>query len=131
MESLLVKQSTLESQLAAVDPRQGAANGRASSGAVQREVSAPETAETSVLVQIPPHINSGQQLQVTLPDGRPFIFTVPLGVTEGQSIELSVPPPGRVLRVDAQPAPPARSATRRADSSNGGWKNAAAGTLTR
>ena len=131
MESLLVKKATLESQLAALGPRQGTVTGGASSGATRSEVSLSVTASTSVLVQIPPHVSSGQQLQVTLPDGRPFIFIVPQGVREGQSVELNVPPPDRVLRVDAQPAPPDRSSTRGADSSNEGWKNAAAGTLNR
>ena len=131
MESLLVKQSTLESQLAVLGPRQGAVTGGASSAALRSEVSPSVTAATSVLVQIPPHVSSGQQLQVTLPDGRPFIFIVPQGVREGQSVELNVPPSDHVVRVDARPAPPDRSSTRGADSSNGGWKNAAAGTLNR
>ena len=138
MEALLDKQSKLEAELA-----QGSRQGhrRAAPGAGggrSRGGGAGAGAAQTVLVQIPPHISSGQQLQVTLPDGRPFIFIVPPGVTAGQSVELSVPPPDRVVRVNAQPAPtPPSSSTGAgrdgggAGGAGGGWRNAAAGTLNR
>lgn len=128
MESLMKKQSMLEAQLARGKHTQGGAT-RAGAGRDARysRTSTSDAAETSVLVQIPPHIGSGQQLQVTLPDGRPFIFIVPPGVSEGQSVEVSVPPPDRVLRVQAQPAVPASNA----GSNDRGWRNAAASTLNR
>ena len=135
MESLLEKQSALEAQIAGGSSSHPASRGNSGGGGVG---AAPIAVGQTVLVQIPAHISGGQQLQVTLPDGRPFIFLVPPGVSPGQSVELSVPPPAAVVRVEAQPAPPRYPSHPRSGGGGGGgggggsgWRSSASGTVNR
>ena len=93
MESLLVKQSTLESQLATLGSRRREVAGGASSSTTRSRTSSSvpsAAAGASVLVQIPPHVSSGQQLQVTLPDGTVPGDTITLTVTQPDGTSFDV-----------------------------------------
>ena len=85
MESLLAHRAQLEADIGQVSDVPGG------------------NAQT-VVVQIPPGMRSGQQVQVALPDGRPFLFYIPPGVRPGQSVQLSVPAPEQMVSVAALPA---------------------------